>query len=77
MADCNRCTGGAPDVPYFVHEAEMARLERVNRRLWIAVVLLAFALSASWAAMTIHAERAPDNAIQEVCLHGTEVCDTA
>ena len=26
-----------PDVPYIVHESAMARLERVNRRLWITV----------------------------------------
>lgn len=24
-------------IPYFVHESEMARLERVNKRLWITV----------------------------------------
>ena len=77
MADCNRCTGGAPDVPYFVHEAEMARLERANRRLWAAVIVLAVALSASVFGWMIHAENAPVIDMQEVYLHGTEGFDTA
>jgi hypothetical protein len=77
MADCNRCTSGVPDVPYFVHESEMARLERANRRLWIAVMVLAAALSASVLGWMIHAENAPVNDMQEVYLHGTEGFDTA
>ena len=75
MADCNRC--GVPDVPYYVHEGEMARLERANRRLWIAVIVLAVALSASCIVRMIHAENAPENNVQEVYLHGTEGIDTA
>ena len=27
-------------IPYFVHEGEMSRMERVTKRLWILVVLL-------------------------------------
>lgn len=27
-------------IPYFAHEGEMARMERVVKRLWITVVLL-------------------------------------
>lgn len=27
-------------VPYIVHEGEMARMERVNNRLWVAVIIL-------------------------------------
>ncbi len=30
---------GAPDVPYIVHESELARMERINKRLWIALLL--------------------------------------
>ena len=75
MADCNRC--GVPDVPYYVHEGEMARLERANRRLWAAVIVLAVALSASCVYRMIHAENAPENNVQEVYLHGTEGSDTA
>ena len=76
MADCNRC-GGAPDVPFFVHEGEMARLERANRRLWVAVVILAAALFVSCVRGMIHADCAPGERIQEVYLHGTEGIDTA
>lgn len=28
------------DVPYIVHEGDMARMERSNRRLWIIVLVL-------------------------------------
>ena len=27
-------------VPYIVHEGEMARMERVNNRLWVVVIIL-------------------------------------
>lgn len=27
-------------VPYIVHEGEMARMERMNRRLWIVILVL-------------------------------------
>ena len=39
------------DVPYIVHEAEMARMERVNKRLWITVFVCLFiiiATNAGW-----------------------------
>ena len=36
-----------PDVPYFVHEGEMVRLERTNRRVWTLCVALGFALMAA------------------------------
>lgn len=28
------------DVPYIVHEGDMARMERSNRRLWIVILVL-------------------------------------
>lgn len=28
------------DVPYIVHEGDMARMERTNKRLWIVVIML-------------------------------------
>lgn len=34
-------------VPYVVHESEMARAERREKRLWIAVIALIFSLLAS------------------------------
>lgn len=33
-----------PDVPYIIHEAEMARQERTIRRLWILCVIIFAAL---------------------------------
>ena len=39
MADCNHCDNHQtpPSVPYIVHEAEMARAERTNKRLCIVI----------------------------------------
>lgn len=28
------------NVPYIVHESSLARMERINRRLWIALILV-------------------------------------
>lgn len=42
---------GDVTVPYFVHEGEMARMERINKKLWILciVLFLAFAVTnAGW-----------------------------
>lgn len=38
-----------PDVPYLVHEGEMVRLERINRRLWALCAALVCALIAAGA----------------------------
>lgn len=27
-------------IPYFVHEGEMARVERINKRLWIFLIII-------------------------------------
>ncbi len=43
MADCKTCKAKRKEpenVPYIVHESAMARMERVNKRLWITVILL-------------------------------------
>ncbi len=44
MAEMRR---NPPDVPYYVHEGEMVRLERVNRRLWVLCTALCAALIAA------------------------------
>lgn len=31
-------------VPYIVHEGEMARMERLNNRLWVVIIILIIAL---------------------------------
>ena len=55
MSDCETCktkVQNAPEsVPYIVHEASMARMERQIKRLWIAVIVavaLLFASNALW-----------------------------
>ena len=43
MANCETCkkAQNAPEsVPYIVHEASMARMERQIKRLWITVIVL-------------------------------------
>lgn len=43
MPDCKVCKTErqqAADVPYIVHESAMARAERANKRLWIALILV-------------------------------------
>ena len=37
-------------VPYLVHESEMARLERIIKRLWITILVLIILLAGSNAA---------------------------
>ena len=55
MENCETCkarAGKEPEsVPYIVHEASMARMERQAKRLWIAVLLLIVLLvgtNAAW-----------------------------
>ena len=54
MADCESCKSKnqqAKDVPYIVHEAELARAERSFKRLWAAIILLIvllFGSNAGW-----------------------------
>ena len=50
MANCETCKNAksAPEnVPYIVHEASMARMERQIKRLWIAVLVLVVMLVAT------------------------------
>lgn len=41
MPDCNTCKAkkSPPNVSYVVHEGVMSRLERVIKRLWIALIM--------------------------------------
>lgn len=34
-------------IPYFVHEGDMSRMERANKRLWIVILVLIVALVGS------------------------------
>ena len=50
MANCETCkkVQNAPEsVPYIVHEASMARMERQIKRLWITVLVLIVMLVAT------------------------------
>ena len=50
MANCETCkkVQNAPEnVPYIVHEASMARMERQIKRLWITVLFLISVLAAT------------------------------
>jgi hypothetical protein len=40
----DNCQGCRKDVPFIVFEAEMTRLERINRRMWICLVIAISAL---------------------------------
>ena len=48
MSNCGNCNGkdkNTPEnVPYLVHESEMARSERTIKRLWITTLVLIFML---------------------------------
>lgn len=56
MSDCETCktkVQNAPEsVPYIVHEASMARMERQIRRLWVAVIVAVVLLFTSSAIFT-------------------------
>ena len=48
---CKKAQNAPERVPYIVHEASMARMERQIKRLWIAVIIavcLLFASNAGW-----------------------------
>ena len=50
MANCETCkkAQNAPEsVPYIVHEASMARMERQTKRLWLTVIVLIVMLVAT------------------------------
>ena len=55
MANCETCKNAksAPEnVPYIVHEASMARMERQIKRLWIALIVAVALLFSSVAIFT-------------------------
>lgn len=44
---CNKCNSEEITIPYIVHEDDMARSERYNKRLWIVILVLVAALIGS------------------------------
>lgn len=50
-AECKQERTNMEPIQYFVHEAAMARLDRVNKRLWILLIVLIsllFVTNAGW-----------------------------
>ena len=52
MKSCDGCN--EMSIPYVVHEATVTRLERINTRLWVVILILIFALIASNLAWVIY-----------------------
>lgn len=61
MENCENCKAKSckepESVPYIVHEASMARMERQAKRLWIAVLLLIVLLIGTNAAWLYYANQ--------------------
>lgn len=53
MKSCDGCNEKM-SIPYVVHEATATRLERINTRLWVIILILIFALIASNLAWVIY-----------------------
>ena len=53
MKSCDGCNEKT-SIPYAVHEATVTRLERINTRLWVVILILIFALIASNLAWIIY-----------------------
>lgn len=49
--DCQECKETRAEVPFYVHEADMSRMERIIKRLWILLILsivLLVGTNAAW-----------------------------
>ena len=53
MKSCAGCNDKM-SIPYVVHKATVTRLERINTRLWVVILILIFALIASNLAWAIY-----------------------
>ena len=63
MANCESCKNvkNAPEnVPYIVHEASMARMERNAKRLWITILTLILLLAGSNCFWILHENQFED-----------------
>ena len=72
MSNCVNCNGkdkNTPEnVPYLVHEMEMARAERTIKRLWITTLILIFMLvgtNAAWIYFESQWETVYQDVVQE------------
>lgn len=49
--NCEECKENRAEVPFYVHEADMSRMERIIKRLWILLILsivLLVGTNAAW-----------------------------
>ena len=51
---------GVSMIPYFAHEGEMARMERMVRRMWAVIILLILLLAGSNAAWVMYENQFQD-----------------
>lgn len=52
-------------IPYIAHEADMTRMERMNRRLWILCLVLIVALIGSNAGWIIYENQFEDVVVEQ------------
>lgn len=65
--DCSTCKSNSlQTIPYIVHEQEMARRERTEKRLWITIILLIVLLVGSNAGWIYYESQLTDVITQEV-----------
>lgn len=64
--DCETCRDRRfQDVPYIVHESDMARQERTIKRLWILLVIMLLALVGSNLAWIVYENSFEDVSIEQ------------
>ena len=52
-------------IPYYAHEGEMVRMERMNKRLWIVVLVLIVALVGTNAGWILYESQFEDEVVTE------------
>ena len=50
-------------IPYYAHEGEMVRMERMNKRLWIVIIILIVALIGTNVAWLVYESQFTDEVI--------------
>lgn len=57
--------GKSENVSYYVHESEVARMERVNKRMFIVMIALIIALVGSWIGFFVYEAQFEDMVITQ------------
>ena len=66
VKECNSCNTAVQTIPYIVHEQEMARRERTEKRLWLTIILLICLLVGTNAGWIYYESQFTDVITQEV-----------